>query len=371
MQGYISNTEKFIYGNKPLLVYWELTRSCDLACKHCRAKAKLGRDKNELTTSEGKRLLSEIKGFEKPYPHVVITGGDPLNRPDLFELIEYGSSIGLPIYVAPSGTQNINKKVITEFKRLGVQGMSLSLDGSNADRHDDFRGVKGCFNDTINAVQFINEKNIPLQINTLVAGETIDDLPAIYELLKNYEINRWSIFFLIQVGRGQALKSISSEEAEAAMNWVYEISKVAPFGIKTTEAPQYRRIALQHLLSEDKSVNILKTPLGRGFGIRDGNGIMFVSHKGEVNPSGFLPAFAGNVKEENIVDIYRYSKVFTEIRDSDNFKGKCGYCEYRLVCGGSRARAYGNSNNYLASDPLCSYQPKKSTNMMNELLQID
>jgi radical SAM protein len=358
-----------IYSEKPLNVYWEVTRACDLACKHCRAEAIPNRHPLELNTEEGKKLLEEIRSFGDPPPRVILTGGDPLKRDDLLFLIEYGTNLGLPISITPSGTQNLTRNTIRELVKKGIQSMALSLDGSTAEIHDSIRGIPGCFRRTISSLRFAREVGLPLQINTLVTGETITNLPKVYELLKivgikndnnKGGISRWSLFFLITVGRGFQLKEISPEECTSLFQWLYSIIQDAPFNIATTEAPHFRRYALTEVKNNGGSIHGLKrSPLGRGFGIRDGNGIMFISHIGEVCPAGFLPVAAGNVRHEHLVSIYRDSQLFKEIRDPKRYKGKCGACEFNMICGGSRSRAFALTEDYMESDPLCSYEPQK------------
>lgn len=344
------------------MVYWEITRACDLICRHCRADAVTQRHPFELDTSQGKQLLKAFTQFTgKPAPHFVITGGDPLKRPDLFELISYGKQLGLMISLAPSGTNRLTKSVIKRLKKEGITSLSLSIDGSTQTRHDRFRGVSGCFDITLAAARIAVEVDLPVQINTLVSTETIDDLPSLYKLLCSLDIIRWSLFFLIPTGRGRSLRQITPSQSEELDNWLYRLSKSSPFAIKTTEAPHFRRVAMIHMKSEGLTKEqMLHTSIARGFGIRDGNGIMFISHTGQVFPSGFLPISAGNVRKMSPVSIYRESEVFTKIRDVDNFKGKCGRCEFRFICGGSRARAYATVGDYLASDPLCSYKPRRA-----------
>jgi radical SAM protein len=350
---------RLVFDRRPVLVYWELTQACDLACKHCRAEAIPQRHPLELSTEEGKRLLKELRAFGDPPPHVVMTGGDVMHRPDLFELIDYAVGLGLPVSVAPSGTNRLTSEVIKELKALGVQGMSLSLDGSTAQRHDEFRGVPGCFDRTLQAAQAIREADLPLQINTLVTADTLPDLPQICELMDQLEVTRWSLFFLVQVGRGKALQPITTAQAEKLFQWLYERAKEAPFAIKTTEAMHFRRVAYQRMQLEGLSgEQIRRTSIGRGFGIRDGNGIMFISHLGEVYPSGFLPLAAGSIRRASPVEIYRNSALFQGLRDPSGYKGKCGRCEFNRICGGSRARAYAATGDPLESDPLCAYQPQ-------------
>jgi radical SAM protein with 4Fe4S-binding SPASM domain len=227
--------------------------------------------------------------------------------------------------------------------------------------HDAFRGVAGSFAWTLDGARSIIAEGIPLQINTMVTAETFPDLPQIYEVVKELGITRWALFFLIATGRGSSLAEVSPAQSERILNWLWEISRSpqTPFVIKTTEAHHYRRIAVQRMQKRMSEDQIFSTPVGRGFGIRDGDGIVFVSHLGGVYPSGFLPLDAGNVRVSSLVDIYRDSTLFQALRDPEQLTGKCGDCPFRIVCGGSRARAYAATGDALASDPLCVYQPRK------------
>jgi radical SAM protein len=351
----------YIYARAPMLLYWEMTRACDLACTHCRAEAELERDPNELTTAEAKAMLEQILGFGPPLPHVVFTGGDPLKRTDLHDLVAFARSVGIGASLAPAGTPLLTREAIVALRDAGVQSMSLSLDGSTPQRHDGFRGVPGCFRRTMDAVGWVAEAGVPLQINTLVTDETAADLPAIYELLTGHAIERWSLFFLISVGRGAALRELDPAATEALMEWLYDLMPTAPFAIKTTEAPHFRRIALARMRAAGwDGARIRRSSIGRGFGIRDGNGIMFISRTGDVTPSGFLPIPAGNVRTQNLVEVYRTSPLFVALRDPSRFKDRCGRCEYNLTCGGSRARAFVHTGDILASDPLCPYVPPRA-----------
>jgi radical SAM protein len=341
-----------------MLVYWELTRACDLACRHCRAEAVTFRDPDELTTEEGRDLLRQILQFGPPLPHMVFTGGDPLKRPDLFQLIEEAVRLGIGVSLAPSGTTLLTRDAIRRLKASGIQSMSLSLDGSDAARHDAFRGVPGCYEMTMRAAGWTIRERIPLQINTLVTSDTAEDLPAIYDLLTSLNIERWSLFFLISVGRGTSLRELDPSAAETLMEWLYDLMQRAPFAIKTTEAPHFRRIALNRMrMAGVDGAAIRGSSVGRGFGIRDGNGIMFISRTGDVTPSGFLPLAAGNVRKTSLVELYRSSSLFTLLRQASQFKDRCGRCEYGTLCGGSRARAFAHTGDFLASDPLCPYVP--------------
>jgi len=350
------------FDRAPFIIFWESTRACDLACRHCRAEAVRHRDPDELTTAEVKRLFEQIRGFGEPMPLLVITGGDPLKRPDIFELIEYGHKLGLEMVIAPSGTNTITREAVRRFREGGLRAMALSLDGSTPERHDRFRGVPGAFDWTMRAAHFALEEGLPLQINTTVTAETADDLPAIYELIKPLGIKRWSLFFLIPVGRGRILPQVTPARAEQILLWLYEVGEEAPFQVKTTEAHHFRRVMLQRMAAEGASLEELlsgRRLKGRMFGINDGNGAIFVSRTGEVYPSGFLPLSVGNVRREDIVAIYRNAPLLRELRDKGRLKGKCGRCEFRGICGGSRARAYALTGDHLQSDPLCPYQPGK------------
>ena len=355
---------RMVYSQAPFLIYWELTRACDLACRHCRAEAMAQRDPRELSTSEGKELLEKLREFGGRAPHLVLTGGDPLKRPDFFDLLEYGRRLGLHLSVAPSGTQALTQSVLRRFKACGVESIGLSLDGSTAERHDSFRGVPGCFVRTIEAAQHARAEGLALQVNTLVTAETEADIPDIYQLVSGLGLMRWSLFYLIGVGRGGALREVSPEQCEALHHWLYDISKDAPFVVATTEAPHFRRVTLAGMRSAGIPLaRIRETRAGRGFGIRDGNGIMFISHTGDVYPSGFLPLVAGNVRTSDVVEIYRHSEVFQNIRQTTKFKGKCGNCEFREICGGSRARAYAMTGDFLETDPLCAYEPRQGNSL--------
>jgi radical SAM protein len=352
---------QFTYSNAPMLVYWEATQSCTLACIHCRAAALPSRHPNELSTLEARALFNQIVAFDSRPPHLVITGGDPLQRPDLFALIDYGRSLGLSISVTPAGTAALTPQVVEQFKQAGVASLALSLDGDTPQRHDTFRGVPGSFDWTLDGARTIIAEGIPLQINSIVTAETLANLPQMYQVVKDLGITRWALFFLIATGRGSSLAEVSPAQSEQLLNWLWEINRApeTSFAIKTTEAHHYRRIIvqrLQHRMTEEK---IFNTPAGRGFGIRDGNGIVFVSHQGEVYPSGFLPVSAGNVRTDSLNHIYRDSPLFNALRDPDQLTGKCGDCPFRIICGGSRARAYAATGNPLASDPLCPYQPRQ------------
>lgn len=348
----------YVFSRAPMLVYWETTRACGLACRHCRAAAIPARSPDELATEEGFALLDRLTAFGRPYPHVVFTGGDPLRRPDLEMLVAAATSRGIGTSLAPAATAELTPERLRALRAAGIQTMSLSLDGSTAARHDAFRGVEGTFVATLQAVGWAHDVGLPLQVNTLVTDETLPDLPAIYELMGSLGIIRWSLFFLIAVGRGAALREISPADSERLNHWLYDRSKAAPFAIKTTEATHYRRVAVKRMLKEGfDEATIAATSVGRGFGVRDGNGIMFVAHDGSVFPSGFLPLPTGNVRRDDIVTLYREHPLFTSLRDIAALKGRCGRCPYAARCGGSRARAFARTGDPLEADPLCPFVP--------------
>lgn len=348
----------YVYDRAPMLVYWELTRACPLACRHCRAEAIRGRDPTELTTREAEIFLDRIVEFGRPLPHLVLTGGDPVQRPDLLAIVRAASQRGIGTSLAPSATAQLTPALLGEARAAGVQSISLSLDGPTAARHDAFRGVPGTFDETVRAAHAVRAVGLPLQVNTLVAAETVDDLPAIHALLASFGVMRWSLFFLIGVGRGTRLHEISPARSERVFRWLLDIAPATPFAIKTTEAMHYRRVALRRMRRDGlDDAAVARTPVGRGFGVRDGNGVVFVAHDGTVHPSGFLPLACGNVRETPLVDIYRRHETFIQLRDVDRLKGKCGRCPYRAICGGSRARAFARTGDPLESDPLCPYVP--------------
>ena len=342
-------------------VYWEMTQSCALACRHCRAEAISTPHPMELNFEEGLAFLRQIPDFGAPLPQLILTGGDPLARADLFELIDEARNLNISLSITPAATSALTREILVRLKEHGVDGLGLSLDGSTADRHDSIRGVAGTFDLTIQALIWAHELAMPVQVNTLAAAETADDVPAIYELLKPFCITRWSLFFLISVGRGKVLQALSPEDGEKLMNWIHETSQIASFTVATTEAPSFRRVALERMREAGMTgEQIRKSGTTRSYGIRDGHGIMFVSNTGDICPAGFLPLPVGNVRKDHIVDMYRDSPLFRQLHDPSQFKDRCGVCDYRTLCGGSRARAFAVTGNPLASDPICSFDTSLS-----------
>lgn len=346
------------YSQTPLNIYWEMTQACALACRHCRAEAMPQPHPDQLSFPESLQLLDQILEFGQPLPQLILTGGDPLERPDLFTLIDAARGRGIGVSITPAATAALTWDVLAKLRDHGIDGLGLSLDGSRAAPHDAIRGVPGTFVHTMQAVEWAGELGIPIQINTLAAAETAADIPAIFDLLRPHRITRWSLFFLISVGRGKVLQPLSPEQAESLMAWIFETSRNSPFLVATTEAPSYRRVAIEMMRAEGAGGDAIRNSgVARGFGIRDGHGIVFVSNTGEICPAGFLPLSAGNIRTQRLADVYRNTPLFDRLHDSSSFEGRCGYCEYHALCGGSRARAYEATGSPFGTDPLCLYEP--------------
>ncbi|MFF5187619.1 TIGR04053 family radical SAM/SPASM domain-containing protein [Streptomyces sp. NPDC000345] len=366
--------------DRPFIVIWESTRACPLACRHCRAEAVPDRDPRELDTAAAKDLLDQVAAFGQPAPLFVITGGDPFQRPDLNELVAHGQKTGVRVAVSPSGTPTLTEERLRALHAAGAVGLSLSLDGSTAALHDDFRGVPGVFRWTLDAWDTARALGMKVQINTTVARHNLHDLPDIVRLVAEHGAMLWSAFFLVPTGRGRGLGALTATEVEDVLNFVYDMGLVLP--AKTTEAHHFRRVALQrHILAGAGEDPAAALGLGRLYGeltdraaalgldtatrrvrrppldVNAGRGFAFVSHTGTVHPSGFLPLSAGNVRETPLTSIYRTSPLFTGLRADGMLGGRCGSCEFRRVCGGSRSRAYGVTGDPYAEEPWCGYVP--------------
>jgi radical SAM protein len=388
------------FDETPFLAIWEITQSCDLACKHCRAAAQPIAHPDELTNAEAKALIDQIA--EMHVPIFVFTGGDPLKRKDVFELIRYASDKGVQVAVTPSATPLLTREALFKMKEAGLVRLGISLDGSTPEIHDTFRGLPGAWARTIQAVEWAKEAGIPVQVHSTISRHNVHDLDNLCALFEKLAIVMWNVFFLVPVGRGQLGDLLSGEEFESVFGKIYELSHRVNFQIKTTEAMHYRRYLLQHNLEERR--------MGHGSGhphtapknyeagtptadaqtrtvgwatrrVNDGKGFLFVSHTGNVYPSGFLPIHAGNIRETPLREIYRNAPIFKSLRDTSKLEGKCGACEYKEICGGSRARAYAVTGDPLAQEPCCIYQPKHwdpqleneasaYANAMNASLQI-
>jgi len=365
--GSVKPNADWAYDRAPMIVYWELTTACGLACRHCRATAMPDPAPGELTTVQAIAVLDDMLGFAadgEALPHVVMTGGDPLRRADLAELVAAAAQRGVGVSLAPAVTPLLTREKIFWMKEIGIQAISLSLDGSTAAYHDGVRMVPGTFDATLEALDTAAEAGLPVQVNTLVTDTTAADLPAVFELLSRHTLMQWSLFFLISIGRGSELSELSPGDAERWLLWAQRTGRTAPFRVKTTEAMHYRRLTASALLRAGRTwAEVEAHPMSRAFGIRDGNGIVFISNLGEVSPSGFLPVSVGNVKDTSLVELYRNTDVMQALRDPDRFKGRCGMCEYRRWCGGSRARAYAWTGDPLEADPLCPYQPRPASTL--------
>ena len=350
----------------PFTIAWEVTRACAYACVHCRADALHTPDPNELNTEESLRLIDRLAEFGSPI--LIFTGGDPMMRRDLHELIAYATQKGLRCSLTPTATALPTTARLEKVRDAGVRRIALSLDAPNAEIHDNFRQVQGSWQRTMDILRRAQSIGISVQVNTTVAKHNVNILAEMVPFLQEVGAVQWSLFFLVPTGRAQASNMISAEEHEQTFNWLYDLSKTARFDIKATAAPMYRRVAIERKRAEQTD----GTPVtfqGAGFqyadglnrptrGVNDGNGFLFISHIGEIQPSGFLPITAGNVRTDDVIDVYRHSQLFTDLRTPDKIKGRCGICEYRDVCGGQRGRAYGITGDYLESDPACSYIPQ-------------
>ena len=358
------------FDEQPFIVIWETTQACDLACVHCRACAQPLRDKLELSTFEAKRLIDEVAAMRAPV--FVMTGGDPLKRPDIFELVRYCHDSGVRASLTPSATPLLTKQAIRQLRDNGLARLAISLDGSTAALHDNFRKVAGSYECTLNAVRWARELGLGVQINTTITRHNLHDLDNLIALMEGLDILLWSVFLLVPTGRGSSTDLISAEEFEQVFEKLYRTAQRVSFDIKSTEAQHYRRFLLQKRVEDRKPGSGGKTlpflgvssadGIGRApKGINDGKGFVFVSHRGEVYPSGFLPISGGNIRTQSLADIYRNSPLFRELRDESLLEGKCGRCEFKEICGGSRSRAYALTGNAFAEEPCCVYEPKRET----------
>jgi radical SAM protein len=363
----------------PFTVFWETTRACDLRCVHCRASAQPRRDRRELDTREAFQLVDQVAELGSPV--FVVTGGDPLKRDDLFEVLSYAVRRGVAPAVTPSGTPLLDERAIGRMAEVGVRRVALSLDGPDFRTHDGFRRQPGSFSYTLAALRHARCSGLATQVNTTVTRHNVERLGEIAALAAEAGATTWSAFFLVRVGRGAEVEQLDAETYERVFAFLHDLSKRAPFRVRTTAAPHYRRFVLQRTVAErrrerNERANVVSVAAETGHddarigrvlppaayaprGVTDGRGIAFVSHTGNVYPSGFLPLVAGNVCEQTLGDIYRDSALFRLLRDSDRLGGKCGACEFRHICGGSRARAYSASGDPMAEDPCCAYEPAR------------
>jgi radical SAM protein len=357
------------FNERPFIAIWEVTQACDLACVHCRASAQPNRHPMELSTAEGKQLIDQVAALKVPV--FVLTGGDPIKRPDLFDLIAHARSAGVRVSLTPSATPLLTREIVLRLKEAGLARLAVSMDGASAQTHDAFRGLSGSFARTLEAVRWANEIGLPVQINTTFSRRNIAEIDDLVALMESLKITLWSVFFLVPTGRGKLDDLLNANEFEQVFEKIYSLSQTADFDIKTTEAQHYRRFLLQKKAAERKSGAKIhaaqeKTAdaIGRApRGLNDGKGFVFISHIGEVFPSGFLPLPAGNIRQQGLAEIYKESPLFRELRDTSRLEGKCGACEFKEICGGSRSRAYALSGNPFAEEPCCSYLPRGYTQL--------
>jgi len=362
---------KLDFAQRPMLVFWEVTRACQLACSHCRASATEGALPGELTTTEGLDLIDQVAAFGRPYPILVLTGGDCLLRPDLFDMVARAKELGVPVALSPSVTPQLTPAKIDQMVSSGINAVSISLDGAIPATHDGVRGIPGHFEDTIRAITALSAAGLTVQVNTTVMRANLDELADVADLIASAGAHIWEVFFLVQVGRGVAADAITPQEHEDVCHFLYDASQHG-FIVRTVEAPFFRRIVSRRQEGDPAPASEIyqrlsgrletlmgpatARPRAQTASTRDGKGILFVAHDGEINPAGFLPLPLGNVRGASIASIYRDSPVLLQIRDAE-FTGRCGVCEYADLCGGSRARAYAATGDPLGEDPACSYQP--------------
>ncbi len=341
------------------LVAWEVTRNCNLSCLHCRASAKHGTFTCELDTRQSLALLDQIA--ETGNPIVILTGGEPLLRPDIFEIAKHGTDKGLRMVMAPNGTL-ITEETALKMVDAGIQRISISIDRATKARHDQFRGVDGAYEGALNGAEIARKAGIDFQINTTITKANIDEIPQIMTLTEDIGAVAHHIFLLVPTGRGKDLaeQALSAQAYEDTLNWFYDREKTTGMQLKATCAPQYYRILRQRARQENVRVTFDTHGLDAVTrGCLGGTSFCFISHRGIVQPCGFLELNCGDVTQNSFKTIWETSDHFLTLRDFSNLKGKCGECDYKKVCGGCRARAYEATGDYLAEEPLCVYQPMK------------
>lgn len=359
------------FDRRPILVFWETTRACLLACRHCRAEAQAVPAPGELSTDEGLALIESLPAFGRPSPILVLTGGDVLMRRDLAVLVARAGHCGVPVALAPSVTPLLTDERLSELRALGVKVASVSLDGAAPGTHEGIRQVGGHYAETLAAMERLRSHGFVVQVNTLVCAENVEELPQVARIVRAAGASIWELFFLVQVGRGTGMSALPPDQVEDVCHFLYDASRYG-FIVRTVEGPMFRRVvawrdegracvtgALYERLAGELLAELGKPtdrPKAQTKGTRDGRGIVFVSSTGDVTPAGFLPIALGNVRERSLVEIYRDDPLLRDIRAA-RFGGKCGWCEYRDLCGGSRARAHAASGDPLAEDPACAYVP--------------
>ncbi|MCA9240370.1 MAG: TIGR04053 family radical SAM/SPASM domain-containing protein [Planctomycetales bacterium] len=343
------------FATSPLMFYYEVTQACDLVCQHCRASAQPEAHPGQLSPEESRALIDQVASFPKP-PTLVFTGGDPLKRPDLLDLVHHARQHGLRVALTPSATPLATRDALREAQQAGVSCLGVSLDGADAATHDGFRGWSGSHARTMEMLTDAAALGLPVQVNTTVTKRNVEQLDALADQLAQHRIMMWAVFFLVPVGRGVEEQRLTAQECEQVFGVLWRQSQQQPYAIKTTEAPHYRRFVMQQQgdpLAGRQDSHGRRAPLG----IRDGKGIMFVAHDGQIYPAGFLPLACGRFPEDSVVVAYQRHSTFLALRDHDQLHGKCGICEYRAACGGSRSRAYAVTGEPMGEEPDCAYQP--------------
>ena len=351
--------DKTDFAVSPLLVFYEVTQACDLTCTHCRACAQTAPHPSELNTAESLGLIDQLTEFPQP-PMLVLTGGDPFKRGDLFEMIQHARASGLDVSITPSATPLVTSGAIRRLRQARISRLAVSIDGADAETHDAVRGVHGSFERSLMILRNARSEGIPTQVNTTITPANFEQIDRMAGLLADEHIVMWSVFFLVPVGRAALASRLTSDQYELVFERLWQQSQRQDYVIKTTEAPQYRRYVIQHQTPKGDSGSEAYRP--RPFlsqGVNDGRGVMFVSHVGVIHPSGFLPIVCGLYPLDNLVNVYQKSPVFQALRDADRLEGKCHQCEFRQICGGSRARAYAVTGNLFAQEPDCSYVPAR------------
>ena len=348
------------FNEQPFILAWELTRACNLACVHCRAEAQLKRVPGELSFTEARAVIDQIASFQAS-PILVLTGGDPMRRPDIVSLVEYGTEHGIRCTVTPAGTPLASPRRLAELKDAGVARIAVSLDGPSPVEHDDFRQVTGSFKWTMDIIERARELGIELQLHTTLCRRTLPLMAEMADLADRVSPAVWAVFCLVPTGRAMQSDELTPDEYEQVFHWLLDRKANAPWDLKLTEGYHVRRVQHQRDGGSDvagpgyagSANGIGRAPKA----VNAGNGFCFISHTGDITPSGFLPIVTGNVRRDALADVYRHHPVFRELRDPDLLTGKCRSCAYRAICGGSRSRAYAHHGDYLASDPACAYIP--------------
>ncbi|WP_211274919.1 radical SAM/SPASM domain-containing protein [Bacillus marinisedimentorum] len=344
----------------PRLIFWELTEGCNLKCVHCRATAQPQRNKEELTTEQAFSILEQIAEFADPI--LVLTGGEPLYRPDFFEIADYANKLGITTALASNGTL-ITREIAKKIKDAGIRRVAISLDGPTADIHDKFRGIPGAYEAALRGASYVKEQGIELQFNTTITKHNIEYVEDTVQLARAQNVDALHLFMLVPVGCGIQItesQMLPAEQYEEVLGWFYDRSREVPFEIRATCAPHYYRIMRQKAAEAGDRITAKTHGMAAMTkGCLAGTGVSFISHKGKVQPCGYLPVQAGDLAEQSFAEIWNGSPVFMKLRNNEELEGKCGVCEFINVCSGCRARAYYETGSYMSEEPYCVYTPQK------------